>query len=678
MYKKGLLRPRNLVLAFVAVAMLMVVSALLELHNSKRELSSLMESQSKSLLRTVLIASENTLHANEMLENQLYERLLNNANMIKYLYEQDAIDNALLESFAAENNIFRINIFSKNGGKIYQSHPPEHTGLPEKNSPREILQPIFKGVLDTMFIGIKQARFESGTRFAVALAAADRSAIVLNLDAAQILHFQREIGFGMLLRNVIQNPGIVYAVLQDSTGIIAASGNVRQMEGIGSSDFLQNALRDSAFASRTTAFDTLKVFEAVYPFYHHGTEVGLFRLGLSLEPLQVINTRIYRRISIITVILLGIGFIVFSAILIWQNMKTVEEQYQVVETYSNSIIHSVSDAIIVCNSNDGITLFNESAESLFNRAPREVLGVQLSVLLDEEQCAAILADEQHVSEIDCIISGSRRNLLVSNARFTDEHGQENTILVIRDITERKQLEEQIQRKERLSAMGELASGVAHEIRNPLNTIGTIVQQLNKDFEPQSEGDEYDKLTKLVYQEVRRINKTVQDFLQFARPQAIDPEKFDFKEFLQNIKLQHQGLFKEHNIEFEVSLGWTGEVIWDKNQMQQVFVNLLSNAISAVDERGQIGISTEKQDKDTLEITVWDTGEGIKEEYIPRIFNLYFTTKSDGTGIGLAVVQRIVYEHGGNIEVTSTPGEGTKFIIIIPKNITTDKANVSKG
>lgn len=678
MFNKALLRPRNLVVAFVTVAMLMVASSLIELYNSKRELTSLMESQSQSLLRTILIASENTLHANDALENQLYERLLNNANMIKYLYEQNTVDNTFLESFANENNVFRINIFNRRGEKIYRSHAQEHTGLPEKNSPREILQPIFKGALDTMFIGIKQARFEPGSRFAVAIAADDNSAIVLNLDAAQVLEFRRDIGFGNLLRNVIQNPGIVYAVLQDTNGIIAASGNVREMEGINGSAFLQNALSDSVFASRTTTFDTVDVFEAVYPFYHHGAGVGLFRLGISIEPLQIINNRIYRRVSIITVLLLGIGFIVFSAILIWQNMKTVEEQYQVVETYSNSIIHNVSDAIIVFNPRDGITLFNEAAETLFNRSARDVLGDQLSTLLDEEQCAAILADEQHVSEIDCVINGNRRSLLVPNARFTDENGQENTILVIRDITEQKRLEDQIQREERLSAMGELASGVAHEIRNPLNTIGTIVQQLNKDFEPQSEEEEYDQLTRLVYKEVRRINKTVQDFLQFARPQPIEPSRFALGEFLQDIKLQHKAMAQKHNIAFKVSSGWTGEVKWDKNQMQQVFINLISNAIRAVSEGGQIGISTEELDDDTLKIGIWDTGEGIKKQNLPKIFNLYFTTKSDGTGIGLAVVQRIVYEHGGSIDVTSTLGKGTRFVITMPKKVAISEVHLSKG
>jgi len=668
MHKSRLLRPRNLALAFVAVAILMVASALIELYNSKRELTSLMESQSKSLLRTLLIASENTLQANETLENQLYERLLNNANIIRYLYEQKTLDNAFLESFADENTIFRINIFDKQGEKLYRSHAPLHLELPENNSPAAILQPIFRGLLDTMFIGMKESRYETGLRFAVALAAKDSSAIVLNLDAARILEFRRRIGFGTLLRSIIRNPGIVYAALQDSSGIIAASGNVRRLENVQGSEFLHTALDDTVFASRITTFDTLEVFETVYPFYYQGLEVGLFRLGLSLSPLKAINTRIYRRITIITVILFGIGFIVFATILMWQNYKTIEEEYQVVETYSNSIIHSVSDAIIVFNEQEGITLFNNAAEELFEKSPGNVLSESLETILNKDQCAAIFNARQRVTDIDCIINGRKRNLLVSRAGFTDEKGQGNRILVIRDITRQKQLEEQIQRKERLSAMGELASGIAHEIRNPLNAIGTIVQQLNKDFEPRADTDEYDNLTKLVYQEVRRINKTVQDFLEFARPQPIEPAWFNAREFFQNIKLEHKAILREQDIDFTLSLGWTGEVRWDKNQMQQVFMNLVRNAVHAIQEGGQIGITTEERNENTLVITVRDDGEGISAQTVPKIFNLYFTTKSDGTGVGLSIVQRIVYEHGGNIEVSSKVGYGTTFTIVMPKSV----------
>ena len=132
---------------------------------------------------------------------------------------------------------------------------------------------------------------------------------------------------------------------------------------------------------------------------------------------------------------------------------------------------------------------------------------------------------------------------MSKSLFHDQEEIENIILVIRDLTEQRRLEDQMQREQRLTAMGELASGVAHEIRNPLNTIGTIIQQLNKDFEPEKNPEEYHELAELVQGEVKRINETVEDFLRFARPEPIHPELFEVQHLLEMIEKQYQYLLE---------------------------------------------------------------------------------------------------------------------------------------
>jgi len=270
-----------------------------------------------------------------------------------------------------------------------------------------------------------------------------------------------------------------------------------------------------------------------------------------------------------------------------------------------------------------------------------------------------------MEQIECKVQNHNKTLLVSKAKFIDEDESENTVLVIRDLTEQKKLEAQIQRKERLSAMGELASGVAHEIRNPLNAIGTIVQQLNKDFEPTNNHEEYHQLASVVTKEVRRINETIQDFLRFSRPEPILPEKFLLGEFIDYLRKQYQSMFKEHQIELFIHLNWEGDVSWDRRQMQQVFMNLIQNAVDAMGNNGELSIIADCLEGDELEISVKDTGPGISENIRSNIFNLYFTTKAKGTGIGLSIVQRIVYEHGGVISVESEEGAGTVFNLRMP-------------
>lgn len=666
---------RYIIMIFVLIAALMISSALIELQQSKKELYQLMAKQAHSLLESLIIASQNTLRATAYLDEISEQRLLNNAVLIKSIYESDRVTNQILNDISQQNNIYRINIFNKNGRKIFSSYKQEHVDIPEKHDPLRILQPIFTGEKDTLMIGYKEARYESGYRFAIALAANDRSAIVLNIDANEMLKFKRDIHFGALVREIVNNnQQIEYIALQDTENILAASGNVKELDGIEQSEFLIKSFRDSSFATRTAQFETGEIFEAVHPFVYAGETIGLFRLGLSLEPIQDINERIYRRLIIITLILIIIGFILFVYIFTRQRLSILQKQYEVVETYSGSIIDNVSDAIIVLDKLNGIKIFNAAAEKLFLKNKNEIIAKKLKELFNEPDCQLLLKEESLLQQMNCKIENRHKDLLVSKSSFSDRDENENTILVIRDLTEQKQMEAQLERQQRLTAMGELASGIAHEIRNPLNTIGTIIQQLDKDFEPVSEQDEYHELASLVYSEVKRINNTVQDFLRFARPEPIQPSQFQIAGLFNQLEKQYKYVLETQQIKLDAQLDWQGEVFWDNRQIKQVFINIIQNAVEAIGENGNISIIVKPCTEQDLEIQIKDDGPGMPENIRSNIFNLYFTTKAKGVGIGLSIVQRIIYEHGGIITVKSEPGKGSIFRIKLPIQFETPSKN----
>lgn len=662
------LQPRTLIWSFAVIAAVMVLSALIELNQSRKELLLLMERQAHHTLESMLAASRNALLSNQYLEGALRERLLNNANFVRLLYESGRLRDPLLARLARENGLFQIHVFDRNGTVLHSSHTAtgdaRNSDLP---SPERLLAPIFTGAIDTLFIGLKPPRTDGGIRYLLALAARDRSAIVINLDADRWLQFRKQVGFGSLIRGLGESPGIIYVALQDTSGILAASGNVTELESIQESPFLWQAWQDSSFASRVVRFNDEDVFEAVQPFYFQNHGYGIFRLGLTLEPLHAINARIYRRLVGITLVLTFIGFILFSLVLVRQHLDVVKKQYHVVETYSGNIIENVSDAIVVFSDRAGIKIFNAAAEQLFGRKRRDILHRPLTQLFDATDCTKILQSGETMQPVECRIRGQKRFLLVSKGEFTDETEQRNTVLVIRDMTEIRRLETQMQLQERLSAMGELASGVAHEIRNPLNTISTTVQQLDRDFEPKDNAEEYHQLMRLVYQEVRRINETVGQFLKFARPEPLQPEPFRLAEFFDHLRMQYQSLTEQAGITFRIhfDLDQETEVVWDRRKMQQVLMNLIQNAVDAMPEGGAIDIFAAAPYGDTIELRIRDTGPGIPESIRSKIFNLYFTTKARGTGVGLAVVQRIVYDHGGVISFETEEGQGTTFIIRLP-------------
>ncbi|MCK5078126.1 MAG: hypothetical protein KAR38_17220, partial [Calditrichia bacterium] len=614
------------------------------------------------LLESLLTSSENTLKSNEYLEDAITQRLLNNARFIKEQFDKNQVTNETLKKTAQNYKLFSINIFNKNGERIHNSHPGLHIKSPPKSSFTKVLNPIFYNEADTVIIGLKEARMEEGFRYAVAVASKNNDAIVVNIDAIQLLNFRKSVGFGKLLQKIAGNEGIEYVALQDTTGILAASGNIQFMNSLNSSPFLIKSVRDSVFQTRIINFNNKEVFEAVHPLYYYNNPIGIYRIGLSLDALSAINSRIKRRIFIISIILTFIGTVMFFLMLSKQNISLLKKQYKTIETYSSRIINNVSDAILVIDEQKNVGIFNQNAQNLFQKKMN--CPFPLSAIFNKQQQTTILETSSTISTISWEIEGKPKQLLISKSHFTDENDSGNIIIAIRDITKIKQLEEQIKRKEQLSAMGALASGVAHEIRNPLNTISTIIQQLNMDFEPAENADEYHSLAGLIYGEIKRINKTIQDFLHFSKPEPLELSKFSLPDFLNNIEKQHYPLCREHDINLIFNSEYSGDVSWDKNKIKQVFTNLIQNAVNVMD-KGNINVEVKKSSRNHLTIIISDDGPGIPIDILPKIFNLYFTTRANGTGIGLSIVQKIIDEHFATISVNSATNKETTFTINIP-------------
>lgn len=656
---------KNLIIVFIFIAVLTVSSAFFELQQSKDELFNLMENQAHSLLESILISSQEVSYASSEIENEMNARLLNNANIVRILLEQDRITNLTLKKIAAENDLYRINILDKSGNQIYSSaYDREFAQVPEIQA-QQYLFPIFNGEKDTLLIGMRKSRMGVGFRYVVALASNNDDAIILNLDAEELLEFRRRVGLGILIRRLSENKNIIFSALEDKNGILAASNNVDTLSQFSEFNELKYSSSDSSFAWKVAQFNGEVLFQAAHIYKLDGEIIGLIRIGLSLEPLNLIYDRLTRRILIFAILLFVLASVIFTLVFVKQNLEVVRKQYRKIESFSNEIIQSVSDAILVINNNGLIIEINQSAENLFNISAGEGKGAKVQDIIASEDCISIIDKEFAMQQFECEINNVKRFLLFSKSEFKDENENLNFVLVIKDLSEIKELEKQAARNQQLKAMGKLASGVAHEIRNPLNAIGTIVQQLDKDFESVENNEEYHSLAGLVYREVKRINGTIQNFLRFSKPEPIHKFFFDLKELINEIEQQYSLILKEKSIGFTVDQSWNGKVNWDKNQIKQVLINLIQNSIEAIKKDGKLSINIFNENN-IVAITLSDTGPGISENDLERIFDLYFTTKAEGTGIGLSIIQRIVSEHSGMITVESKEGKGTNFIIKIPQ------------
>ena len=241
---------------------------------------------------------------------------------------------------------------------------------------------------------------------------------------------------------------------------------------------------------------------------------------------------------------------------------------------------------------------------------------------------------------------------------------EEVSVCVKDLTETKRLEEDAKRNEKLSAMGELASGVAHEIRNPINAIGMIAQRLNKEFTTTHNQNEYLDITQLLRGEVNRINKISTQFLSYAKPIDVNLRPVDIKSYLSEVYKLFEDQAKQKLIVFILQGTESITINLDADLIKQSLMNILQNAFDASKKDGEVTIKYFRISNNLI-IEISDNGVGISAEQQKKIFDLYFTTKKDGNGLGLSISQKIIAQHNGSISVTSNVNKGTTFKIILP-------------
>ncbi|MBI9071599.1 MAG: ATP-binding protein [Melioribacteraceae bacterium] len=664
-YKKQLnISSQTLFIIFIVITTLIFSSSVFDYIKSKNEISDLLETHAKAFLSTLKSASNNARLSDEMIEKSIEKRLLNNANFIKNLYNDGKIDNGLLNKIADENNLFRINIYDKNGKRLFSNDAPgKQRGRGSGNPPRLYMQDIFNGKKKSVVIGLRSSGWNRNYRFVVAVAANDNSAISLNLEASELQQFKKNIGIEALFSEVVKSPAIEYIVLQNDENRITVGSLANYIKNDSANTVSDEIKQIDSFSSQFIETDSLDIYEASSSFFHQNDFEGIIKIGLNAETYNNVLNNIILRSVISGLFLIIFGSVLLSLVFSRQNYKILEKQYDSIETFSNSIIQSVNNAIIVYKKNGQISLLNESAKKLFQLP--EIPDANLTDIFNNDTNEKLKNENFDLEYFNIDINNQNLFLLISKNSFTDENDQQNYILVIKDFTKQKQLEDQINKKEKLVAMGELASGVAHEVRNPLNAIGTIVQQLKKDFIPENNKEEFSQLTDVVYKEVKRINETVQNFLHFAKPLAIFPSKVDLNDIIDQMKMQFSTIFADAKIDFKVHNELDETVFIDKNQIKQVLINLIQNSVDALSEVGKITLDILNADKNFI-IKFSDDGTGIAEEKLNHIFNLYYTTKAKGSGIGLSIVQKIIHEHGGQITVESSTDIGTTFFIRLPK------------
>lgn len=293
-----------------------------------------------------------------------------------------------------------------------------------------------------------------------------------------------------------------------------------------------------------------------------------------------------------------------------------------------------------------------------------ICGVSIVVLAYLVQRPMLELQEKvaQISEgnLDAEVSFSRRNDEIGDLGRNFNHMTQQLRESRREIENLHRT--QMSRAEHLATLGELAAGLAHEIRNPLAGIAGVIEIVGRDLPPTSPACE---MVKDLKKEINRINRILSDLLEAARPHPPCKLRGNLNTTVEHAVMlaRQQVLSKPIEIRLENN-EILPDVEHDSDQIQQVVLNLLLNALQAIDERGSVTVRLGTKDE-FASVSVVDTGKGIPEERLPHIFRPFYTTRGNGTGLGLSLAQRIVEDHRGRIAVTSTVGEGSCFEVLLP-------------
>ena len=416
------------------------------------------------------------------------------------------------------------------------------------------------------------------------------------------------------------------------------------------------------------------LFEQPRPPHSHTGDVIV--LGMKMEPLAQARRADIQHAFIMAAIILVLGSGALFFIFVIQNYYLVDKTLKQTKDYTRQVIASMANGLLSIDTEGRIASYNQPALNLLDLEESEAKGKELSSVIDltdsgirstiSESAAVLDREIQHRKK-----SGEVIPLALSATPICNEAGVcQGAVIVLRDLSEIKKLQEKVRRSEKLAAIGELAAGIAHEIRNPLSSIRGFAQFLKHALKDKPQEQVY---AETMVAEVDRINRVVTDLLTFARPMEAELAPTDITELIEHTLRLVKAEADSRNVAIETRISDVSLLPLDANQMTQALLNLVLNAMQAVNQGGRVEIGADlNADESCLHIWVADNGSGVTPAQRDRIFEPFFTTREKGTGLGLAIVHKIVENHQGEIKVESPPPGGIKgcrFTMIIPTNIT---------
>lgn len=554
-------------------------------------------------------------------------------------------------------------------------------------------------VLGTVFLLMARESFDRQRVYATNLLMERGESVIRSFEAGvrtgiglRWEHFQLQ----KLLMEMAQQQDVDHIVVVDEKGLIMADSDPSLIGETYGTDLDLKAVSRAPQSQwrrvpNVQGADTFEIYRQFKPYGEdEGGYAGLMRpddvrqgsalpangragrliifVGLDMGPIEAAGKADKRHTIMMMAVFLLIGVSGIISLLLAQGYLSTRMSLSRVRAFSDNLVANMPMGLIAVNEKGRVTFFNQAAASMLQRNEGEIIGKAAEDVLPsafrEILDMLVAGDKSFEDEIDFpSVDGRKIPLEVIGTVLADEAGLHEKILLFRDITEIRQLKEEIARNERLAALGGIAAGIAHEIRNPLSSIKGFATYFRQRY-----GDNHEdaKNAGIMIGEVDRLNRVISQLLDYARPMKMQLRKVALQDVLRHSLRMIEKQAKEKGVIIETDLPADVPATHiDPDRMHQVLLNLYLNALSAMENGGSLAVVLKNMSDGFVCVEIRDTGAGIAPQDINRIFDPYFTTKPSGAGLGLAVVQKIIDAHDARIQVASTPGKGTTVTIILP-------------
>jgi PAS domain S-box-containing protein len=385
---------------------------------------------------------------------------------------------------------------------------------------------------------------------------------------------------------------------------------------------------------------------------------------------------------VVTLLVFLVSAIGIAAVITFLHYDSTKRTLEEVKGLARNILQSIPTGVLTITPGGLITAVNPTAEAVLNRSAADLLGNSYeSVFAEGETIRAVLEGalrhHKHVSQKDLTYEsqdGTSHTIRVSTAELTgDDSEPAGVILQAQDVTDWLTLEQRVRVADKLAALHTLSAGVAHELRNPLSAMDLNLHLLEEELKERASLPEQGaRYLHVLNAECHRLSVILDNFMKFARPRSVGLHEVNVSALIEHIIALMQFEAEDRKIRLEQAVEEPlPSVLGDETAISQALVNVVVNAFHAMPNGGLCRIAAEASHTNgtrRLVVSVKDTGVGIKKEELARVFEPFYTTKFNGTGLGLAIAHRIMEDHGGTIQVSSTPGIGTIVVVTFPVTV----------